>query len=255
VLQWLQYGYLQQGRSGAARALIDTARAVLAGVDLSSGSHVDARFTIDWLEFMAAAHTGEWSDRICARARESSSMRPPASAREQSFQNVALYHAAVAAAKCGAADGAVIQQLRARADALPQDDPAAPMLRTALLHADAVTAERRGDHARVIELLSASAAAPAQPPVGPPATLRVHELLGAALLQSNRAQEAAAAYERALQLTPKRSLALLGLARARAASGDRAGAADTYRTLLDNWQMADLEPALLAEVRRGAAAQ
>jgi hypothetical protein len=48
---------------------------------------------------------------------------------------------------------------------------------------------------------------------------------------------------------------LLGLARARAAAGNRAGAADAYRVLLDNWQHADADVAVLAEVRRGAAAR
>jgi hypothetical protein len=36
ALQWLQYGYLQQGRYRAAQALVDTARAVLAAVDMNS---------------------------------------------------------------------------------------------------------------------------------------------------------------------------------------------------------------------------
>jgi tetratricopeptide (TPR) repeat protein len=204
---------------------------------------------------MVAAHEGEWPGTFCVRAKQPLSLQPPASARELSFQGIASYQRAIAASMCGDADGAVLRQLRSRVTALAQDDPAAPMLRAALLHADAVVAERRGDHARVIELLSAAAAAPARPPVGPAYTQRVHELLGAALLNAGRAQEAVAAYGRSLQLTPKRSSALLGLARARAAAGNRAGAADAYRVLLDNWQHADADVAVLAEVRRGAAAR
>ena len=55
-LGWLQYGYVQQGRLAAARALIDTARSVLAGHDLSSA--IDARFAVGELTFMAAAASG-----------------------------------------------------------------------------------------------------------------------------------------------------------------------------------------------------
>lgn len=50
------------------------------------------------------------------------------------------------------------------------------------------------------------------------------------------------------KLTPGRSSALLGLARAHAATGDRAAAADAYRALLDNWQHADADLAVLDEV-------
>jgi tetratricopeptide (TPR) repeat protein len=254
-LQWLQYGYLQQGRYRAAKALVDTARAVLAGIVLNNGQHVDARFTVHELEFMHAVHSGQWDAAVCARAIQPAPMQPPRSERERSFQSIATYHRAIAAAMCDAEDSAVLEQARARVSAMAPDDPSLPMLRAAILHAAAVAAERRGDHSRVIELLTSAAAAPARAPVGPAYTLRVHELFGAALLKVGRAQEAVAAYERALQLTPGRSSALLGLARARAADGDRAAAADAYRALLDNWEHADADVAELDEVRRGTEAR
>jgi tetratricopeptide (TPR) repeat protein len=253
-LQWLHYGYLQLGRYRTAEGIIDTARSVLARADMSNPLHVDARFTVGRLEFMQAAHTGNWSGRICARTTEPPALRPATSDRERAFQGIASYQTAVAAALCGGAADKFEQALRARVDALEPADPSGPILRTALLHVAALTAARRGDHARVVELLSASAAAPS-PLVGPPAMLLVHELLGAAFLESGRAQEAVAAYERALQLTPGRSPTLLGLARARAAAGDRAGAANTYQKLLANWLNADAESSPLEEVRRGAVAR
>jgi cytochrome c-type biogenesis protein CcmH/NrfG len=83
--------------------------------------------------------------------------------------------------------------------------------------------------------------------------MRTDELLGEALLKAGRASEAVAAYERALRLTPKRSAALLGLARAKSAAGDRAGAADAYRQLAANWHAADPAVAALNEARTGAA--
>jgi hypothetical protein len=68
--------------------------------------------------------------------------------------------------------------------------------------------------------------------VGPPIILVAHELLGDALVAAKRPAEAAVAYEQELKLTPNRSGALLGLARARAARGDSTGAAETARRLL-----------------------
>jgi len=61
--------------------------------------------------------------------------------------------------------------------------------------------------------------------------------------------EAAAQFERALERWPNRSLALLGLARASAALGDRAAARRHYQRLLANWRSADPGLPELAEAR------
>ena len=47
-------------------------------------------------------------------------------------------------------------------------------------------------------------------------------------LKADEPRDAIRAFEQALRLTPKRSQALLGLARARSAAGDEAGAAAAY---------------------------
>ena len=65
------------------------------------------------------------------------------------------------------------------------------------------------------------------------------ELFGEILLELGRPREAAAAFEQALARWPNRSLALLGLARASAARGDRESARKHYRRLLANWSNAD----------------
>jgi tetratricopeptide (TPR) repeat protein len=78
------------------------------------------------------------------------------------------------------------------------------------------------------------------PPLGPPRPLKpASELFGEILLELGRPREAAAAFERALLLWPNRSLALLGLARASAALGDREAARRHYRRLLVNWRSGD----------------
>jgi len=145
----------------------------------------------------------------------------------------------------------MLDTLRAQAAAPPADDPYGPGLRQTLLHAE-LLAYLAGRPRLDLQALLAEAASPSRAPVGPPTTLRTEELLGEAQLKAGRPREAIAAYERALQLTPNRSTALLGLARARHAAGDEAGAADAYRKLLDNWRDADPDLPALAEARSGA---
>jgi tetratricopeptide (TPR) repeat protein len=78
------------------------------------------------------------------------------------------------------------------------------------------------------------------PPLGLPRPIKpASELFGEILLERGRPREAAAAFEQSLGRWPNRSLALLGLARASAALGDRESARRHYRRLLDNWRSAD----------------
>lgn len=243
ALKWLQYAYLQQGRWRAARALVDTARAVLTGADLRNADHVDARYAIGALEFVYAANTGEWSKAACDVMTAPLAAPSGPSDRERSFNADAAAQSSFARIKCS---GDTVGATSASG--------VAPNTR---LVVDAAAAHHRGDYARAIELLVPLAAAPQGAPTGPPTFVRLHEVLGESLLDAKRPRESVAAYERALELTPSRSASLLGLARARNALGDRAGAASAYRQLLANWKNADgdLTPlrALLAEARAGAA--
>jgi tetratricopeptide (TPR) repeat protein len=249
TLQWLQYAYLQQGRYRAARALIDTARAVLAGLDLALPTYSDARYAVRSLEFLYAANTGDWN-AACASATEPPKSRVGSSDRERGMHAAAAYQTAIIAMSCGKTDAPSIQFVKTQAQSLPADDPSRGTYVTMQAHIDALAAAQRSDFTRMIEVLQPAAAAAARPPVGPPGALRTHELLGEALLQAGRAQDAVAAYERALQLTPKRASALLGLARAKRAARDSAGASAAYRQLLANWHAADPGIPGLDEARR-----
>jgi tetratricopeptide (TPR) repeat protein len=81
------------------------------------------------------------------------------------------------------------------------------------------------------------------PPLGPPRPIKpAAELFGEIFLELRRPREAAVEFERALARWPNRSLALLGLARASAALGDRTSARRHYGRFLVNWRGAD--PAL-----------
>lgn len=68
--------------------------------------------------------------------------------------------------------------------------------------------------------------------VTPGPTLPAYELLGDLLLAQKQPTEALAAYRGALELYPRRYNAILGAARAAAASGDAAAAGTHYEELL-----------------------
>ena len=71
--------------------------------------------------------------------------------------------------------------------------------------------------------------------IGPPYPPKpTWELLGETLLRLGRPAEARAAFERALELAPGRTLALTGLAEAAAGEGDEAGAAEARARLAGN---------------------
>jgi tetratricopeptide (TPR) repeat protein len=85
---------------------------------------------------------------------------------------------------------------------------------------------------------------------GPPAVAKpAHELYGELLLAAGKPAEARAEFERSLARAPNRALSLLGLARACAKSGDRAGASDAYQRLAAVWKRADEDLPDVVEVR------
>jgi tetratricopeptide (TPR) repeat protein len=249
TLIWLEYAYLQQGRWRAARALIDTGRVSVGDADVSSVDAIDARFGVSNMKFLYAAETGGWSEAVIPPR----AVVQPRNPREWSFSMRADYDRYVIAAMRGdtAAINSGVANFRARTnDAKPPQRARLEMLSTQL---EAFAARARGDKALAMDKLRrASSMEDSLPPIGPPSWLIAHEVLGAALSADGNSRDAAAQYERALANNPSRSAALLGLARAKAASGDRAGARDAYRRLLTNWRHSDSDLPALAEVRRGA---
>ena len=251
-LQWLQYMYLQQGRYALARSIIDTARAVLAGVDLSVSEYTDAQYVTTTVAFQYAADNWDW--RAMAGVAEVPTPGPAASPRAQAFAMTAMYQRAFAAAIVGdtATASKAAARFRATVDPVGPNVPTSSAIRAREI--EAMIATKRNDYEGAIQLLrEASAIEDTFLFVGPPTTLVAHELLGDALVAAKRPAEAQVAYEQALKLTPNRSGALLGLARARLARGDSTGAADAARQLLANWHSADADLAALGETRRMAA--
>jgi tetratricopeptide (TPR) repeat protein len=89
-------------------------------------------------------------------------------------------------------------------------------------------------------------------PIGRPYPVKgADELYGELLLEAGRAKEAIVWFERALQRTPNRSRAVLGLARAAAKAGDATKSRSAYKQFLTNWRLSDPS---LPEVQEARAA-
>jgi tetratricopeptide (TPR) repeat protein len=247
-LLFLSYAYLESGRWRAARALVDSARRVIGNADLSAASHVDGRYAVSALSFLAAAETGRWNDAVLQPAAPG----PPQNDRERFFRVTGDYSRVVIQGMRGdtAALAAGAATFRAGSDSA---GGALPIFDYMASEIEGMLAEGRGDQSRAIERFAhAGEFEDHLPQVGPPPFVFARELLGALYLKSGQADSAAAQFERALTNAPNRSAALLGLARARVAIGDREAAAKAYSRLLANWRRADADLPALAEVRAGA---
>jgi len=230
-LWWLQYGYLQQGRFGAAKALLDTVRVLLDGIDWASSDAIDARYAAEQFRFSYAWETGDWSvygghapSRVAANPKITGD-------RATFFGAMETYRIAFVAAMLG--DTALAKRV---VDSLPERATISRGVVTGLL------AKARGDRANWIASLETAARLDAQNGhLGPPSTAPVQELFGDALLAVGRAKDAVTAYEKELELMPNRSRTLLQLAKAQRKSGDEAGAAKTEARLRENWRHADAD--------------
>jgi hypothetical protein len=228
-LWWLEYGYLQQGRFGAAKALLDTVRVVLEGIDWASSDAIDARYAPIQFSFLYARETGDWS-------MYEGRVPPPAVAnpkvtgdRAQFFATSETYGRAFVGAQLG--DTA---QAKQTLEALPERATIARAQVAGLL------AKARGDTANWIASLEAAAKLDARiAHLGPPGSYPASELLGDAFVAVGRAKDAVPAYRTQLELMPNRSRTLLALARAQRRAADVAGAATTEAQLRRNWRAAD----------------
>ncbi len=84
---------------------------------------------------------------------------------------------------------------------------------------------------------------------GPPRTVKpVYELYGDMLLDLNRPEEAVKMYRKAIDRGPRRTLSLLGLARATTATRDKEASTKAYAELKAVWRQADSDIIELQEV-------
>ncbi|HMH86970.1 MAG TPA: tetratricopeptide repeat protein, partial [Gemmatimonadaceae bacterium] len=245
---WLQYGYIQQGRYRAAKGLIDTLGVLFRGADFGS-QFTDASLVGPDLTFRYRIASGDWSDTGLPSAGRQDDRYSP---RAIGFTSTMLLEQAIAAAMQGDSDNAraLIARIHSRADSGVPGDYGSATYTSGLNVAKALVAKKTGDMTTAIDLLRAAAdleskTSPQGPPFLPPAL----EMLGNALLEAGKPQEAIAAFTKELELRRNRSESLLGLARARLASGDSKGGIDAYSKLLANWKHADANLPALAEAK------
>jgi tetratricopeptide (TPR) repeat protein len=222
-LSWLLYESLQQGRFQKARETLDLIR---PAVDATGAarlkavlSDMRARYVVETRSFheLAAARGFDTTSELFAIGM---------SAAQRGDPKVAEMALAELSRRAGS-----------RESGNRQSDVAVMEKELAALLA---VANGRGDDA-VLRMQEAEALErELPPPLGLPRPIKpATELFGEVLLGLGRAREAKVEFERALARWPNRSLALLGLARASAALGDRDAARRDYRRLLANWQKAD----------------
>lgn len=258
ALDWLAYGYLQQGRWELARERLEAMRADLeAAPEVPNHqwyyAHMRAAWLVEtrrWAEAPPRAPlegvtiTAEAADRFVAGWAALARGEGGAAAAEAT----ALYER-LAAAEREVASQAGGHHTDLFTATQPKDLQVARVVAAQL---EGLILEAEGDREGALARLAEAARLEDAKPLdfGPPEVVKpAHELLGEALLAAGRPAEARREFARALELAPRRSLSVLGLARAAAAVGDSAAAADAYGELSEIWSQADQDVPALAEVR------
>ena len=127
-----------------------------------------------------------------------------------------------------------LQELEAKMSAAGED-LFARNIRILRLELSAWLAHSEGDHERAVSDLREAARLEASTPkhaVTPGPTLPASEQLGDLLMALKQPAEALAAYERSLEISPRRFNSLLGAARAARATNDKPAALQFYRDLI-----------------------
>jgi tetratricopeptide (TPR) repeat protein len=255
-LAWLQYEWTQQGRFTRARdaiAEVERARGVVTANETIGGHHyTDSEIG------RGSGPDALRNDRGSMRARYVIESERWAEMKGQgTFDNIdELFALGLSAARLGdlprltAAVGEFEKLSQSTSGDLGQQ---------VLVMLHEMGALLMLAHGRIGEAFSAmdravAAQAKMPKPIGRPYPVKgADELYGELLLQVGRANDAVPWFERALERTPNRSRAVLGLARARAKAGEMAGSRAAYQQFLANWRQADPELPEVAEARAAVA--
>jgi tetratricopeptide (TPR) repeat protein len=241
ALTWLHYAYLQQGRIADAEAILQRI------ADWAASDPMRARLRLSILRVHQAVAT-ELAPGIAAPGQDGGP--PPLMLFDAFAQGLSAYYQNDMAGMESA--------LTTVQDVLSMDEMAAepnpPMLILGL-ELEALIAFKSGDTDEALALLDEATALEDEMPLdfGPANPMKPsHELLGEVLLELDEPDEAIGHFEDTLARYPRRSRALLGLARAAAAAGYDAMASAAYEDLAHSWREADADLAPLAEVQKHA---
>jgi len=232
---WLAYGLLQQGRVREAAALLDRVTA-----QLPAGSRVPPRA---YLLSMRAHHLVDAGDD------EPASLATPVDARGVGVVARAMERFGVGYRAAGRGARAEVDRAREAIERIQGEPNVADfyggqptVLQILALELRALGERLDGRLDAAIATLREAGEIEAALPVefGPPDVAKPSfELLGETLLAANRATLAVAAFQRALEMQPGRTAALIGLVGAARRAGDSALADRTRAALAANFAGAD----------------
>jgi len=234
---YLVYAYLQTGRDGAAKRILDEAAGVTAVYP--AGSLINA-YALAAIPARYALERGRWDEATQLAVRPAPEWR--------AAEAITHFARALGAARGG--DTALAREEIAMLGEIEQAlaaarDPQAywsGQVKIQRLAATAWVARATGDTALAVR--EAAAAADLEDltqkhPVTPGAVLPARELLGDLLLALNRPIEAARAYEQTLRQTPGRVRSIFGLGKASQQADDLATARRAYQQYLKLMAHAD----------------
>jgi tetratricopeptide (TPR) repeat protein len=263
---WLEYGYLQQGRIREAREVVSACAQTGADVAPWSGAHPGLHpygaASLGGLQHRLAEALAMMSSMAVIEAPQTAAVAPTAADTSTFGPEAAAWYAFVtglSSAKQGKVAEArvALQTMTAKVDAFsagPDIDPEdLKALRVAVAELNGFIAYKDGQiDAGLAEIRRARDAYHAMAfAFGPPVTFKpADELLGDLLLEQKDAVGAREAFEQSLRRAPQRTLSLLGLARAEQLAGDTTSARATYKALLQIWHNADPDLPALEEARR-----
>jgi tetratricopeptide (TPR) repeat protein len=254
-LSWLEYEWTQQGRFTRARdaiRLIDEAmKAVGTSGDVGGHHYGDSEIGRGSGPEALRNDRGSMRARLVIESERWQEMKG-----QGSFDNVdELFALGMSAFKLGdvgrlTASVGEFEKLATSSTAGELRDQATVMLHE--LGALLMLSQNRASEAFAAMDRAVAAQSRMPKPIGRPYPVKgADELYGELLLQANRPKDAMVWFERALERTPNRSRAVLGLARATAKAGLIARSRAAYKQFLANWRLADTG---LPEVKEASSA-
>ena len=246
ALDYLVYGYLQQGQDVEAKKIVDEARAIMA--DLAARSYDSGRptahFAMAAIEARWTMERGKWAEAAAIDPRPN---------RFPHTEAMIYFARAVGAARSGNAAGAraATERLGALKDAM-KDPYWAEQIEIQRRAAAAWTARADGKADEGFVLMRSAVeleASTEKHNITPGPIVTARELLGDMLMEGGQFGAAVSAYEASLRVAPNRLKSLYSVARAAERAGDRARAREYYGKVLTTAASGDMTRPELQEAR------
>jgi tetratricopeptide (TPR) repeat protein len=247
---WLEYGYLQQGRFGEAKRVVEKCRdAATAAASSAKPRYIEDIAFYGGMRSRYLLDAEEWNGDVAHWAVSPTSDYQGDIAASFAFADgfSAIRRGDLKAAlKAGEALKAADKAENSR-PLLPGASPTPRMKRASILRQelDAMIDVAEGSPDQAIAILHDASAKEASIELeyGPPFIDKpADELLGEVLLETGRAYEAQAAFKASLARAPERTQSLVGLSRALKAAGDASSSAAIDEKLQTIWHNADQVP-------------